>query len=105
MTKARREVTPEFKREAVALLESSGRPTMQIATGLGISPSMLRNGRALAHGAAPRSRAAPTPVPAGTASPVDQAAQIARLRRDLNRTRRERDIFKKAIGIFAEVPK
>ena len=35
MTKARREFTPEFKREAVALLESSGRPLMQIAAELG----------------------------------------------------------------------
>jgi hypothetical protein len=38
MTKTRRDFTPEFKREAVALLESSGRPLMQIATELGISP-------------------------------------------------------------------
>ena len=35
MAKARREFTPEFKREAVALLESSGRPQMQIAAELG----------------------------------------------------------------------
>jgi transposase len=42
MTKTRREFTPEFKREAVALLESSGRPQMQIAAELGIQPSMLR---------------------------------------------------------------
>jgi transposase len=105
MTKTRRDFTPEFKREAVALLESSGRPLMQIATELGITPSMLRNWRALAHGAAPRSRAAPTPLPAGISSPADQAAEIARLRRELDRTRMERDILKKAIGIFAEVPK
>ena len=78
---------------------------MQIATELGISPSMLRNWRALAHGAAPRSRAAPTPSPTGTASPADRAADIARLRRELDRTRMERDILKKAIAIFAEVPK
>jgi transposase len=78
---------------------------MQIATELGITPSMLRNWRALAHGAAPRSRAAPTPLPAGISSPADQAAEIARLRRELDRTRMERDILKKAIGIFAEVPK
>ena len=31
MAKTRREFTPEFKREAVALLESSGRPQMQVA--------------------------------------------------------------------------
>ncbi|WP_018262938.1 transposase, partial [Methylobacterium sp. WSM2598] len=41
-TKTRRAFTPEFKREAVALLESSGRPQMQIAAELGIQPSMLR---------------------------------------------------------------
>jgi len=108
MTKARRDFTPEFKQEAVALLESSGRPLMQIATELGISPSMLRNWRAIAHGAAPRSRAAPNASSMSTGappSPADQAAEIARLRRELGRTRMERDILKKAIGIFAEVPK
>ena len=46
MPKTRREFSPEFKREAVALLESSGRPLMQVATEVGISPSMLRNWRA-----------------------------------------------------------
>ena len=105
MTKTRREFTPEFTREAVALLESSGRPTMQIATEPGISSSMLRHWRAIARGAAPRFRAAPTPLPAGAASPADQAAEIARLRRERDRTRMERDILKEAIGILAEVPK
>jgi transposase len=36
MTKARRNFTDEFTREAVALLASSGRPLMQIAEDLGI---------------------------------------------------------------------
>ena len=35
MARTRREFTPEFKREAVALLESSGRPQMQVAAELG----------------------------------------------------------------------
>jgi transposase len=101
MTKTRREFTPEFKREAVALLDGSDRPLMQIATELGVSPSMLRNWRAIAHGAAPRSRAAPTPLPASAASPAspaDQAAEIARLRRELDRTRMERDVLKNCRG-------
>jgi transposase len=108
MTKTRRDFTPEFKREAVALLESSGRPLMQIATELGISPSMLRNWRAVVNGGRPRSRAgtrAPSPNASPIASPADQAAEIARLRRELDRTRMERDVLKKAIGIFAEMPK
>ena len=108
MTKMRREFTPEFKREAVALLESSSRPLMQIATELGISPSMLRNWRVVVNGAAPRSKAgsrAPAPSTFPMTSPADQAAEIARLRRELDRTRMERDVLKKAIGIFAEMPK
>ena len=108
MTKTRRDFTPEFKREAVALLESSSRPLMQIATELGISPSMLRNWRAVVNGGPPRSRAGSNVAKAGSAplaSPADQAAEIARLRRELDRTRMERDVLKKAIGIFAEMPK
>ncbi len=98
MVKTRRGFTPEFKREAVALLESSGRPQLQVATELGIQPSMLRQWRATVNGTASR------PGPAGSssalptnpvASPSDQAAEIARLRRELDRTRMERDVLKK----------
>lgn len=111
MTKTRREFTPEFKREAVSLLASSGRPLTRVAAELGIQPSMPRNWRAPQNGGAPRSRTAgagPAPVaaaaPAGP-SPADQAAEVARLRRELGRVRTERDILKKAIGIFSETPR
>jgi len=43
MPKTRGEFCPEFKRETVALLESSGGPLMQVATEVGTSPSMLWN--------------------------------------------------------------
>ncbi len=43
MPQTRREFAPEFKRETVALLEASGRLLMQVATEVGIWPSMLRN--------------------------------------------------------------
>lgn len=108
MAKTRREFTPEFKREAVGLLESSGRPQMPIAAELGIQPSMLRQWRATLNGAVlrPRPGASAGLLPASpVASPSDQAAEIARLRRELDRTRMERDVLKKAIGIFAEVPR
>lgn len=39
---ARHRYTDEFKREAVGLLASSGRPLSQIAGELGIAPSRLR---------------------------------------------------------------
>ena len=99
MPKSRREFSPEFKREAVALLESSGRPLMQVAAEVGISPSMLRNWRAARGGTAATPSGLPVP------SPADQASEITRLKRELDRTRMERDVLKKAIGIFAEVPR
>ena len=104
MPKTRREFSPEFKREAVALLESSGRPLMQVATEVGISPSMLRNWRALVRGGTGRWRA-PTSMVSPLPSPAEQASEITRLKRELDRTRMERDVLKKAIGIFAEVPR
>jgi transposase-like protein len=42
MSTTRRQFTDEFKREAVGLLASSGRPLSQIARELGIAASMLR---------------------------------------------------------------
>lgn len=99
MAKARRELTSELKREAVALLESSGRPQMQIAAELEIQPSMLRQWRTGLMGGFPPLRAAGSPGTASAspvASPSDQAAEIARLRRELDRTRMERDVLKKS---------
>ena len=69
MAKTRRELTPEFKREAVALLDSSGRPQMQIAAELGIQPSMLRQWRSALMGGSPPPRTAGSPGAAPT-SPV-----------------------------------
>ena len=106
MPKTRREFSPEFKREAVALLESSGRPLMQVATELGIPPSMLRKWRRRRTGLArARLQIGGSATASPVASPADQAAEITRLRRELDRTRMERDVLKKAIGIFAEVPR
>ena len=104
MTKTRREFSPEFKRETVALLESSGRPLMQVATEIGISPSMLRNWRTVIHGGSARTRGTQSGA-LPMVSPADQASEITRLKRELDRTRMERDVLKKAIGIFAEVPR
>ena len=101
MAKTRREFTPEFKREAAAMLESSGRPQMQIAAELGIQPSMLRQWRTALMGGSPTSRPAGSPgsVPMNpVASPSDQAAEITRLQRELDRTRMERDVLKKTYG-------
>jgi len=106
MKKARREFSPEFKREAVALLESSGRPQMQIAAELGIQPSMLRSWRVIQGGSPSRPQAGQAAtIGQAMTSPADLISENAKLRRELERTRMERDVLKKAIGIFAEMPR
>ena len=100
MATTRRSFTDEFKREAVSLLASSGRPLTQVATELGIQPSMLRTWRGAANGTAKPAAApgVPSVVPA-------EQAEIRRLRRELERAQMERDILKKAIGIFSVPPR
>ena len=104
MGQGRRQFTDEFKREAVALLASSGRPLTQIASELGIAPSMLRNWRNRGGGrnAGPARHPIPASVPH---SAPDPAAEISRLRRENDRLRMERDILKKAVAIFSEPPR
>lgn len=92
----KRRFTGEFKREAVALWETSGRMRTEVAAELGIMPTTLRRWQRKLHesGATPASPAAKPPVSV-MASPADQASEIARMRRELDRARMERDISKK----------
>jgi transposase len=76
-----------------------------VAGEVGLHPTLLcRWVRQLGAGAgraeAPRPAAVPSlkPLPVPTA---DQAAEIARLRRECDRLRLERDILRKSISIFA----
>src|ERR1700761_630643 len=101
--KGRRSFTDEFKREAVSLLARSGRPLTQVARELGIQPSMLRGWRgAISGGSKP---GADTSVGQAAAVVSAEQAEIRRLRRDLERVQMERDILKKAIGIFSAPPR
>ncbi len=102
-TTARRSFTDDFKREAVSLLASSGRPLTQVAIELGIQPSMLRSWRGGKNGGAPRVSGAMGSET--TAAPSAEQSEILRLRRDLERAQMERDILKKAIGIFSVPPR
>ncbi len=96
MAKTRRSFTDEFKQEAVALLESSGRPLQQVAAELGIQPSMLRHWRR--RGEQPGGTPRPPSAPAASRQAVeDQAAELARLRRENANLRMQRDILKNAL--------
>ena len=99
MGQERRHFTDEFKTEAIALLASSGRPLIQIANELGISPSMLRNWRNGSGGRDAGSARHPIPASAPHSAP-DPAAEISRLRRENDRLRTERDILKNVSWAF-----
>lgn len=88
------------------MLESGGRPQMRVAAQLGVQPSTLRNRRAIRNGAPSRPQAGRVAATGpAAASPADLASENAKLRRELERTRMERDVLKKAIGILAEAPR
>ncbi len=81
----------EFKREAVQLLRSSGRPVPQLANELGVSPQSLRNWRAqfdVDEGKAP-------------GLSTDEREELRRLRRENRILSEEREILKKAAAFFA----
>jgi transposase len=98
-----RSYTEDYKRQVVDLVVSSGRTSTAVAGEVGLHPTLLcRWVRQYGAGEAeaPRPAAVPSlkPLPVPTA---DQAAEIARLRRECDRLRMERDILEKSISIFA----
>jgi transposase len=108
--KRRRTFPDAFKLEAVAAVRG-GRSVSAVAAELGLPDRLVRawlrwaEGRATAGGGAPAP--APTKEQAAPArrvgpSPADQAAEIGRLRRELDRVRMERDILKQAALIFGQ---
>ena len=100
--KTRREFTDEFKREAVALLRDSGRPLAQVASELGLEPSVLRRWRSLANQAG---QAASAVRPGTVAALSAEQAEIRRLQKEPERAQMERGLPNKAVGIFSIPPR
>lgn len=92
-TTTRRKFTPEFKAEAVALVEASGGKITQVARELGIHDSSLGN---WVRQAREEAEGAPT---------AEERVEIRELKRELERTRRERDILAKAVAFFSGSPR
>lgn len=84
-----RKITPEFRDEAVRLVLTSGRSVIQVAGDLGIGKSTL--GKWVA-----RYREAEL-----LSGPDDVQKELARLRRENDILRQERDLLKKATAFFA----
>ena len=95
MGTARRQYPDEFKREALKLLVSSGRPLSQIAGELGIPPERLRAWRNRSGGYQAGSARRPNTQAAIPPAGVDLATENARLRRENERLRMEREILRK----------
>ena len=97
MAGKQREFSAEFKREAVQLLETSGKTGVQIARELAISDSVLYHWRKrLAHHG---EQAFPGK---GHQPPAEE--ELRQFRLENERLRQERDILKKAIAIFSQPP-
>jgi transposase-like protein len=83
-----------FKRAAVELLVSSGKPPKQIAEELGVSSWNLRDWK---------KRYQPEPTaPARSLKEVE--AENRTLREELQRVKNQRDILKKTLGIISAPP-
>jgi transposase len=81
-----------FRREAVQLLETSGRSVSELARELGVNAKSLYRWR----------RQYGTESSAAVPSePDERDAEIKRLRRELAIVQQERDILKKTISIFS----
>jgi transposase len=95
MQKVQKTYTAEFKREAVQLAQTSGKPITQIARELGVSDTSIHQWRKelTEHG--------PEAFP-GSGHQTLQEEELRRLKRELERTQKERDILKKALAIFSQ---
>jgi transposase len=85
-----KQYTEEFKREAVRILLASGIGTEAVAKDLGIGKSTLGKWRQVFQS---------EEMPGG--SPTNLPQEIARLRRENELLRQERDLLKKATAFFA----
>ena len=84
--------TPEFKQQAVRLVEESGLSIREAADDLGVSTESVRNWVRQAR------------VDAGNADGLttDEKAELARLRRENRVLKQEREILKRAAAWFAK---
>jgi len=96
MMATRKVYTPDFKSDAVKLVTERGMSRSRVARDLGIGTQTLRNWLHALGGDQP---------PTGAPKSATDAQQLAELRRENQVLREERDILKKAVGIFSRVPR
>jgi transposase len=94
-SKPRRQYTPEFKAQAVAMLQT-GKPVSQLARELGISDNLLYSWRQASQGGSEGPQAE---------GERDAADELRALRREMARLKMENDILKKAAVILGTSPR
>ena len=94
MPKGQRTFTKEFKVEAVRLVKSSGKSISQVARELGIGDSTLH------HWCQQFAEQGEQSFP-GSGHQTPPEEELRRLKRELEVTRKARDILKKALAIFS----
>lgn len=92
----RKKFSHEYKLEAVQLAQSSDQSVSQVARHLGISPNLLSRWCREAETESPKA------FP-GIGKPRDE--EIAGLKRELVRLKKERDFLQEAAAFFAKVSK
>ena len=94
---AKRTHSPEFKREAVRLVQQAGASRAKVARELGIHPNVLRTWVEKFESGAWEAKP-------GAVLKSAETQEVEQLRRELNRVKMERDILKKALAYFAKEP-
>lgn len=97
MPKHQRTFTKEFKLEAVHLVQTSGKSQVQVARDLGVADSTLH------HWCKEFAEQGVGAFP-GSGHQTAPEEELRRLKRELDVTRQERDILKKALAIFSHNP-
>ena len=91
----RRQFDGAFKREAVKLSQQVGRTVGEVAEGLGINANMLRRWQRELLTEGPQAFR-------GQGQRTVEAEETWQLQRQLRKVTEERDILKKAVGIFTK---
>ena len=94
MARVRRTFTPEFKRDAVALVTREGKTVSEVARNLGIARSLLQ--RWIEQSRDRDRDGRPRKTQAG------ETKEVRELRKQLRDVTEERDILKKALAYFAD---
>jgi transposase len=95
---SKRHYTTEFKREVLAMAAQGEKSIPELERDLGITPGLVYKWRRRYRINAEQDKLVPS-------AEREAAAEIRRLKREVDMLRQERDVLKKAIQIFSQDPR